>query len=110
MHYYHCVDGVYIIHTGNHCPLQHWTKLQKSGGPWPKERSGHAACCIDYSGENPLLLVSGGVDKGDNVLKDAWLLNVNAATWKEVGWLQCICKGLRHYLCEMQGTVTLVAY
>ncbi len=54
--------------------------------------------------------MSGGIDKDGNTLKDAWLLNVNAATWKEVGWLQCMCKGLRHYLCEMQGTVTLVAY
>ena len=47
-----------------------------------------------YSGEDPLLLVSGGTDKDGNTLKDVWLLNMNAATWKEVGWLQGMCQRL----------------
>ncbi len=90
-----CVFGVYMfVLTCNYCPLQHWTKLQRAGGPWPKARSGHAACCINYGSDSPLLLVSGGLDGDGNTLKDAWLLNLNAGSWKEVGWLQCMCQRL----------------
>ncbi len=90
-----CVVGVYVfVLTCNYCPLQHWTKLQRGGGPWPKGRSSHAACCINYDSDSPLLLISGGIDSDGNTLKDAWLLNINAGSWKEVGWLQCMCQRL----------------
>ena len=47
-------------------------------------RSLHAACCLNYGEEHPQLLVSGGLDKGDNALRDFWVLDVEAGTWKEM--------------------------
>ena len=54
-----CMMPVYC-----HVLLQHWIKLTKSGGgPWPEERSSHAACCLNYGQQFPQLLVTGGVDR-----------------------------------------------
>ena len=47
-------------------------------------RSLHAACCLSYGEEYPQLLVSGGLDEDDNNLRDLWVLDVEAGTWKEV--------------------------
>ena len=48
------------------------------------QRSAHAACCLNYGEEHPQLLVSGGVDEDGNTLRDLWVLDVEAGTWKEV--------------------------
>ena len=64
---------------------QEWTKLEKPrGAPWPVERSGHAACCLNYGEEHPQLLVTGGVDNNGTTLQDAWILDVNSGRWREV--------------------------
>ena len=64
---------------------QEWTKLERPrGAPWPVERSGHAACCLNYAEECPQLLVTGGLDKNGITLQDAWILDVNSGTWREV--------------------------
>ena len=47
-------------------------------------RTLHAACCLNYGEEHPQLLVSGGRDKDGNTLRDFWVLDVEAGTWKEV--------------------------
>jgi len=44
----------------------------------------HAACCLNYGDENPLLLMTGGNDNNNNIMKDAWLLEVNSGRWREV--------------------------
>ena len=63
------------------------------------ERSWHAACCLNYGEEHPQLLVSGGRDKDSNTLRDLWVLDVEAGTWKEVRWITCmICTTWAEYL------------
>ena len=65
--------------------LQHWTKLSKSGGqPWPEARDHHAACCLNFGQEHPQLLVTGGWGKGNKVLSDAWILDVDRGRWRRV--------------------------
>ena len=65
--------------------LQHWTKHSKSEKqPWPKERSYHAACCLDYGQKDPKLLVIGGEHKDDETLRDVWILHVNSGSWEQV--------------------------
>ena len=65
--------------------LQHWTKFNKSGGgPWPEERSGHAACCLNYGQQHPQLLVTGGENRQDKTLGDAWILDVDSGRWRKV--------------------------
>lgn len=67
-------------------PLQHWTRLKKlDKQPWPGERSGHAACCLNYSQEYPQLLVTGGLDRHDKPLADGWILDVERGSWRKVG-------------------------
>ena len=34
--------------------------------------------------EEPVLLITGGIDKNNDTLKDAWLLHVNSGKWREV--------------------------
>ena len=64
---------------------QEWTKLERpEGTPCPVERAGHAACCLNYGEEYPQLLVTGGVDKNDTTLQDAWILDVKSGRWREV--------------------------
>ena len=70
--------------------LQEWTKLEKpEGAPWPVVRSAHAACCLNYGDEHPQVLVTGGV-ANNNILQDAWILDVKSGRWREVSdedWL-----------------------
>ncbi len=53
------------------------------GEPWPVERSGHAACCLNYGQDHPQLLVHGGVGKG-KTLGDMWILDIDIGKWAEV--------------------------
>ena len=77
----HVIDlGVVTV-----CLLQHWRKLNKSGGgPWPEERSRHAACCLNYGQEQPQILLIGGEDRTGNPLGDVWILDVNSGRWRKV--------------------------
>ena len=54
------------------------------GDPWPEARAGHAACCLNYHGDDPVVLVSGGLSKNNIVLRDLWILNVDHGKWTEV--------------------------
>ena len=54
------------------------------GDPWPEERAGHAACCLNYNRNNPIVLVSGGLSMTNRVLRDLWILDVDYGKWKEV--------------------------
>ena len=54
------------------------------GEPWPVERSGHAACCLNYGQDHPQLLVYGGLDNGNKPLGDMWILDVDTVQWTEV--------------------------
>ena len=59
------------------------------GDQWPKEREGHAACCLNYGEGHPVLLVTGGLGKGSKVLADMWLLDVDSGKWTEVRIIIC---------------------
>ena len=48
------------------------------------EREDHAACCLNYGDDEPVLLMTGGTDKNYYTLGDAWLLDVNLGRWREV--------------------------
>ncbi len=77
-------------------------------GPWPVGRWRHAACCIQYGEGRPQLLVTGGWDRSDLEPRgDAWLLDVNPGTWKEVGRHPCtrsVCDCYRD-VCSVSGLV-----
>ncbi len=64
--------------------MQHWSKLDYHKDPCPVERNSHSAVCIGYGGDHPQLLVTGGLDNGDNVLSDGWMLDVESRRWREV--------------------------
>ena len=64
---------------------QNWRKLNKSGdGPWPEERSRHAACCLNYGQQFPQLLVSGGLDRQGKPLAGLWNLDIEKENWRKV--------------------------
>ena len=72
--------------------LQNWSKLNKSGGgPWPEERTGPVACCLNYGQQFPQLLVTGGVDRQLRPLADVWILNIHRGKWKKVKRHMFIC-------------------
>lgn len=48
------------------------------------ERSTHAAVCLGYGESKPQLLVTGGRDNANEVLSDAWILDLESGEWKEV--------------------------
>ena len=48
------------------------------------KRAGHAAVCLDYGGDRPQLVVTGGRDASNNVLNDMWIMDVQSGMWKEV--------------------------
>ena len=61
------------------------TKVEPvQGEPWPVERSVHAACCLNYGKDQPQLLIHGGLGKGNKVLGDMWILDVDAGKWTKV--------------------------
>ena len=69
-----------------------WTKLERpEGATWPVERSSHAATCLNYGDDHPQLLVTGGVDKMNKTISDAWLLDVNTGRWREVREVEGVC-------------------
>ena len=47
-------------------------------------RYAHATVCLDYGGDRPQLVVTGGHDASNNVLNDVWIMDVQSGTWKEV--------------------------
>ena len=57
------------------------------GVPQPMERRSHGACCLNYGEDSPKVLISGGVDKDNNVLGDMWILDVYSGKWTEVRML-----------------------
>ena len=65
--------------------MQHWSKLaHHAGEPCPVGRSVHATVCLGYGGDQPQLLVTGGIDGDFNILSDVWLLDVETRRWREV--------------------------
>ena len=81
----HVQHIMYMYTCTIHFILQNWTKLNKSGGgPWPEERSSHAAVCLNYGQQYPQLLVTGGVDRQDKPLADVWILDIERGSWRKV--------------------------
>ncbi len=61
------------------------TKVEPvEGEPWPVGRAVHAACCIHYGEDHPQLLVHGGRDDNDSILRDMWILDIDTGKWTEV--------------------------
>ena len=58
--------------------------MPDSGGDTPTTRTLHAAACIEHGGNRPQLVITGGLDAGDKVLKDVWIMDVQSGTWKKV--------------------------
>ena len=80
--------------------LQHWSKLDCQE-PCPKERSDHAAVCLNYGGEHPQLLVTGGWNgecdgRLRKVLGDCWILDVDVGKWREVSFGVWVGVGVWH--------------
>ena len=48
------------------------------------QRGDHTTVCLDYGGDRPQLVVSGGLDDSGNVLNDVWIMDVQSGMWKEV--------------------------
>ena len=63
--------------------------------PCPMARNGHAAVCLDYGGDHPQLLVTGGKGVGNKILSDGWMLDVQSGRWRKV----------RVYACRFDGVV-----
>ena len=80
--------------------IQNFQRLKKYG-PWPKKRSSHAACVLNYDQEFPHLLVTGGLDENAQPLGDLWLLSVDHGTWNQV------CLGDIKRKCQLSFPVTL---
>ena len=80
---------------------QNWRKL--GDGPWPEERSYHAACCLNYGQQFPQLLVSGGLDRQDKPLADLWILDIERGNGRKVRqtfhhFLLCVWIVYEHYV------------
>lgn len=61
-----------------------WDKLLFSAeDKMPAGRSSHAAVCLQY-GDQPQLLISGGIGEQDEFLEDAWVLDVATKSWTQV--------------------------
>ena len=76
---------MYMYTCKIHFILQNWTKLNKSGGgPWPEEKSHHAAVCLNYGQQYPQLLVTGGRDRQGKPLADVWILDIERGSWRKV--------------------------
>ena len=65
--------------------MQHWSKLDHQEGiPCPVERNYHVAVCLGYCGDDPKLLVTGGLGANNVPLSDVWILDLDSGKWKEV--------------------------
>ena len=47
-------------------------------------RTRHTAACIEYGGDRPQLVITGGLDAGNEVLNDVWIMDVQSGRWKKV--------------------------
>ena len=78
------IDAVCYYGTGDMIvPFQNFRKMRKYG-PWPKKRSSHTACVLNYDQEFPQVLIAGGLDENTQALGDLWLLSVDHGMWIEV--------------------------
>ena len=54
---------------------------------WPVGRCDHAAVCIlGHIGRQagPLLLIAGGIDNSNQILRDCWIFAIDTAKWMKV--------------------------
>ena len=84
------------------------------GAPQPVKRSRHAACCLNYGEDRIKVLISGGLDKDDNVLGDTWILDLDSGKWAEVRRLPKysihvlqLKSALLHYTLVILGSIML---
>ena len=56
----------------------------QEGKSCPMGRTRHAAVCLGYGGDHPQLLITGGLDDGNKVLSDSWILDLQSGKWREV--------------------------
>ena len=47
-------------------------------------RTRHTTVCLGYGGDQPQLLVTGGLADDGNILNDVWLMDVMSMIWREV--------------------------
>ena len=76
-----------VGHVSSHSVIfvQHWTQVDiQEGESSPVGRLSHAALCLGYGGDHPHLFITGGLDLGNRVLSDSWILDLQSGRWKEV--------------------------
>ena len=91
--------------------MQHWSKLSHHAGePCPVGRTRHATVCLGYGGDQPQLLVTGGVDSDDNILSDVWLLDVESRRWREVRVLGSVLAWAAHQQISICSLISLTLH
>ena len=86
--------------------MQHWSRLDiKEGDPYPVKRSGHAAVCLEYGGDHPQLLVTGGRGIGNKVLNDVWILDIQSRRWKQVSMFSTLHKTVTFVTPHLQTSI-----
>ena len=54
---------------------------------WPVGRGFHSGVIINIRSDSPLLVISGGKDRNQDVLDDCWIFNVAKQYWIKVRYI-----------------------
>ena len=90
--------------------------MPDSGGDSPTVRIWHAAACIEHGGDRPQLVITGGLDAGNKVLNDVWIMDVQSGRLKEVihalaidEKVNSVCEYIREYGSNLYVGLQLLA-
>ncbi|XP_019850330.1 PREDICTED: uncharacterized protein LOC109581038 [Amphimedon queenslandica] len=93
-------NNIYILEIHVSTSTVFWQCIKKSEAidQWPAGRFLHAGAVIVTELDCPMLVISGGWDKKQDVLDDCWIFNITQHSWIKLDVPHSVSKRLAHSL------------
>uniref|UniRef100_A0A1X7T0D1 Uncharacterized protein n=1 Tax=Amphimedon queenslandica TaxID=400682 RepID=A0A1X7T0D1_AMPQE len=91
-------NNIYILEISINTVFWQCIKKPEAIDQWPVARWLHAGAIIITGSDCPMLVISGGEDKNDDILDDCWIFNITQHSWIKLGVPHSVSKRSNHSL------------
>uniref|UniRef100_A0A1X7UB48 BACK domain-containing protein n=1 Tax=Amphimedon queenslandica TaxID=400682 RepID=A0A1X7UB48_AMPQE len=81
MNVYEAIATIYILEISIGSVFWQCIKKPEAIDQWPVGRALHAGAIIITGSDCPMLVISGGLDKTNDILDDCWIFNITQHSW-----------------------------